>query len=468
MAVTLTVWNSGPHAVVVTGTKLGLAPGWYGSEVERLSPETGSGLEQWRARVEVTKAAVPTVPYFLKQSLRGDLYAWQTADAADRGTPLGAAAVVAVFDLQIAGEPLRLEREVVFQYRDQALGEVRRPLRALPQVEVAMQPEMILWPVDRSRTTRVEVLVSVHRRGLVEGVVELESNQRWPASRQQRFAIDGPGAKVVRFQLEPPPSGFLDRAELTANVTSTDGGTWASSWPVIDYPHIRPVTMPRPARLELQTLDLRLPDVGRVGYVRGASDRVPEVLVEVGLPVEVLSVEALQAADLAAYDALVIGSRAYETEPLLAGLNPHLLEYVRRGGHLLVQYQQYQFAEAGLAPTTLRIGRPHGRVTDESAPVRILRPGHPVFEAPNRITESDWQGWVQERGLYFAAEWGPEFVSLLEMHDEGRPDEGGSLLMAKIGDGTYIYTGLSFFRQLPAGVPGAIRLFVNLLAGGSS
>jgi hypothetical protein len=224
------------------------------------------------------------------------------------------------------------------------------------------------------------------------------------------------------------------------------------------------MTMPLAARLELQMLDLELPEVERVGYIRGASDRVPEILAEIGLPLELLGAAALKSADLAAFDAIVVGSRAYETDPVLAEVSSRLIDYVRQGGLLLVQYQQYQFVRGGFAPVKLEIGRPHGRVTDETASVRALEPDHPVFRFPNRITEVDWQDWVQERGLYFASEWDPAFTPLLSLQDEGREAEAGSLLVAEVGEGLYIYTGLSFFRQLPAGVPGAIRLFVNLLS----
>jgi hypothetical protein len=221
-------------------------------------------------------------------------------------------------------------------------------------------------------------------------------------------------------------------------------------------------------RSEVRLLDLSLPAVDRIGYVRGASDRVPEMLLEVGLPVELLDVESLRDRDLSVYDVVVVGSRAYETDPALQQANQRLLDYVRRGGTLIVQYQQYQFVSGGYAPYPLEISRPHGRVTDESSPVRLLAPGHEVLLTPNRIGPEDWEGWVQERGLYFAGEWGREYTPLLALQDPGgEPEQRGSLLIAELGEGTYVYTGLSFFRELPAGVPGAFRLFANLLALGA-
>ena len=161
----------------------------------------------------------------------------------------------------------------------------------------------------------------------------------------------------------------------------------------------------------------------------------------------------------------MIGSRAYETDPALVANNGRLLDYARNGGLVIVQYQQYPFVDGGFAPYPLTIARPHDRVTDETAPVTELDPAHPVFHYPNAIAPEDWRGWIQERGLYFAHTWDTTYVPVLETHDPGTPpvELKGGLLIAPLGRGTYVYTGLSFFRQLPAGVPGAYRLFVNLL-----
>ena len=187
---------------------------------------------------------------------------------------------------------------------------------------------------------------------------------------------------------------------------------------------------------------------------------------EVGVPLELLGPSELETGDLGVYEVIVVGSRAYETDAALLRTNPRLLKYVAEGGTLIVQYQQYQFVRGDYAPHPLVIERPHGRVTDEASPVRVLEPEHPVFRNPNRISSADWEGWVQERGLYFPSEWDEVYMPLLALQDEGRPEELGSLLVASVGDGTYVYTGLSFFRELPAGVPGAFRLFMNLLALG--
>jgi hypothetical protein len=205
-----------------------------------------------------------------------------------------------------------------------------------------------------------------------------------------------------------------------------------------------------------------------VGYVRGAADQVPEALASVGIPVVLLSAETLERGNLSVFDAIVVGPRAYETDSALVANNRRILDYARRGGLVIVQYQQHRFFTGRFAPYPMTVGggQPlvsHDRVTDETAPVKIVANDHPVVQVPNRLTSADWKDWVQERGLYFARSWDRRFRPVLETHDPGEPPLLGGLLIAPLGKGTYVYTGLSFFRQLPAGVPGAFRLFANLL-----
>jgi hypothetical protein len=221
--------------------------------------------------------------------------------------------------------------------------------------------------------------------------------------------------------------------------------------------------MPVEAMVDVVAADIRLPSVKRVGYVRGASDRVPEALAAIGVPLVVLGEKDLDSGDLSRFDAIVIGSRAYETDTALVRSNNRILDYARGGGLVIVQYQQYAFVEGNFAPYKVEIARPHDRVTDENAPIRVIDPKSPVFTHPNRIGAEDWSGWVQERGLYFAHSWDPAYTPLLETADAGQTPQRGGLLVAKLGRGTYVYTGLAFFRQLPAGVPGAYRLFANLI-----
>ncbi len=260
------------------------------------------------------------------------------------------------------------------------------------------------------------------------------------------------------------PSDFRPGRQAVRFVARIDGGGSADlGIRLIDYGYIPRTPMPERSEAVIATADLRFPPVRRLGYVRGAADRVPEALAGVGLPVEILPARELETGNLSVYDAILVGSRAYETDPVLARTNGRLLDYVRNGGLLIVQYQQYPFVQGGYAPYPLEIARPHDRVTDETAAVVVLDPSSPVFQTPNRIGPEDWDGWVQERGLYFARSWAPEYTPLLAMADPGGPELKGALLGAKLGKGRYVYTGLAFFRQLPAGVPGAYRLLANLI-----
>jgi LmbE family N-acetylglucosaminyl deacetylase len=433
-------------------------------------PLQGFHVATFEARVPA--AAPPTVPYFLERPLDVALYDWSAAPPAVRAEPFGPPPLAARFRLRIGGIELALEREVVHRERDQAVGEVRRPLRVAPAVEVAATPDLVVWPIDRGEPHRVTVRLTSRAVRPLAGRVELAVPPGWPAVAPRPFALapagGGEGAEAeLAFDVAPPadlsPGAYALHA---AAIVDGEPGALGMAVPVVDHPHIRATPYPEPATVSIAATDLDLPPLSRVGYVRGASDRVPELLAEVGVPIEVLDAEDLESGDLVTYDAIVIGSRAYETDPALARAKRRLLDYARAGGLVIVQYQQYQFVEGGFAPFPLDIARPHGRVTDETAPVELLEPGHPVFRVPNPIGPADWSGWVQERGLYFPATWDSAYVPLLSLADPGRDPERGALLVAEVGEGTWVYTGLAFFRQLPAGVPGAYRLFANLLALG--
>lgn len=469
VGVVVELWNAGGEPLTIESLRLEGEPAWLAPALEVGDGEVPPGaLRSWETSW-ATGALSPTLPYFLERPQSGDLYDWSAAAAGERGEPFGEAELTAVLELAMRGTRVVLRRPVVHVGVDQARGEVRRPLRAVPPLEVRISPELVLWPLTDQRPRRVTVEVVSHlpeparaRLGLSfagQGVLPME-----PLPVEIR---EPGGTAEVPLEL-PPPGPLAGRLELVARATLPDGRSFGSSLPLVDYPHVRPRARPVPARTVLRLLDVELPELRAVGYVRGAADRVPEVLLELGVPLEVLAAEELGAADLSRFDVLVVGSRAYEVEPALGRATPRLLEWVEDGGTLVVQYQQYQYVDGGFAPAGLAIDRPHGRASDESSPVRLLVPEHPVFHRPNRIGPDDWRGWVQERGLYFAADWETPLVPLLALRDPGEEEQQGSLLVATLGEGTYVYTGLAFFRQLPAGVPGAVRLFANLLALGGA
>src|SRR5207237_24373 len=343
------IWNAGDSTVRVDSINVGAPAGWTLERLESGLPSVAPGAVVTRRFVlTVARDAERTQPYFLRRPLtnRGGLYDWSMAPAAVRGLPFEPPPVTATVRLFIGGEPVTLTREVVYRYRDHAIREIRRPIFVTRHLDVAITPDELLWPID-----------------------------------------GGVGAQQ--------PGHF----------TSTASGRSGRSVESIDYPHTRPRAWSRRSVAQVRAARLALPGLSRVGYVRGAADRVPEALLAVGVPLDLISPDSLARGDLSRYDAIVIGSRAYETEPALVANNGRLIEYARNGGLLIVQYQQYPFVDGGFAPYPLHIARPHDRVTDENASVTALDPAHPVFHYPNEIGPDGWRGWVQERGLYFAHDW---------------------------------------------------------------
>ena len=475
VAVAANLWPAGSTSLDNARLTLVSSSAWGTPEVAGETKELAAGvLGEWKLQNTVPATAQPTIPYFLRKPMHGALYDWSEAPAAVRGEPFDPAPLAARATFRIAGVDVSLTREVVLRVRDQALGEIRRPLRVVPPVEVAIDQDRLVWALPKietggktkaasaDRTVRVEL--TSHSEKPITGVLEATLPSPWKPPAPIPFSLAHEGEqKAVELTLALPnglPAGVYPLA-LAAQI---EGGARVDlAVPTIEYPHIRPTPMPRRAQIEIRALDLALPRLDRIGYVRGASDRVPEALRQVGLPIELLGAAELAEGDLSRYDAIVIGSRAYESEPSLGPANPRLLDYARAGGLLIVQYQQYPFVDGRFAPFPFDIARPHDRVTDETAPVRLLDPASPVFTTPNAIGAADWEGWVQERGLYFAHTWDPAYSPLLAMTDPGEPEQQGGLLIAKLGKGTYVYSGIAFFRELPAGVPGGFRLFANLL-----
>jgi LmbE family N-acetylglucosaminyl deacetylase len=468
--VTASLWNGGGHAVAGATVSLVAAPEWGSPELstpaapaDHAKELAAGALATWDLKPAVPAAAPPTIPYFLKEPMVGDLYDWSDTPPAVRGEPFGPPPLTARFRFTLEGTPVVLEREVVHLHRNPALGEVRRPLRVVPAIEVAAEDALVVWPIQSREPRRVRVTLTSHAATPLKGRIEGRADGSGPTAEPKPFSLEAANEPLhLEIVLDPPKPLKPGRETLQLAAVLDDGRRFDFAVPLVDYPHIRDTPRPVPARVEIETADLRLPPLQRVGYVRGASDRVPELLRQVGVPVELLDDEKLQAGDLGRYDAIVIGSRAYEISPILQRANRRLLDYARNGGLLIVQYQQVPYFEAKLTPFPAEMTRE--RVTDETAAVTILDPASPVFNVPNKIGPADWEGWIQERGLNFVHTWDPAYTPLLAMKDPDTDVLKGGLLAAKTGKGVYVYTGLALFRQLPAGVPGAYRLFANLLA----
>ncbi|HKC38268.1 MAG TPA: PIG-L family deacetylase, partial [Gemmatimonadales bacterium] len=391
LQVEVNVWNASDSAVRVDSVTIAAPAGWSLERLELGTPSVAPGaLLTRRFVLTVARDAERTQPYFLRRPLtnRGGLYDWSTAPPDVRGLPFEPPPVSARVRLIIGGEPVTLTREVVYRYRDQAIGEIRRPIFVTRDVDVAITPDELLWPIDGSahEPRHFTLTVTNRSRGAANLRTAVISPQGWPSVSPESLAFTHEDeTKSVVVSLAPPAADSVRPGTYDLRA----GSGWLE---IIDYPHIRPRALTRPALAQIRAARIALPALSRVGYVRGAADRVPEALLAVGLPLDLIGPDSLARGDLSRYDAIIIGSRAYETEPALVANNGRLLDYTKNGGLVIVQYQQYPFVDGGFAPYPLTIARPHDRVTDENAAVTELDPAHPVFHYPNEIGVEDWRG----------------------------------------------------------------------------
>lgn len=446
-------------------------PDWELRPGDGLRAEGSGGMAEdpLRASFElaVEDAAVPALPYFLRAPRDGDLYRWPPTLWA--GDPFEPRAATAVFTARFERTTFSIETPIEHRYADPAWGEIREDVAVHPPVSVAFDPPTVRLANGQELVAEpISLIVQNHLDGPFDGTLSLfDSPLREDASITVDVNLE-PG-QVRRYPLILT-DGIMGRASQKRFVAY-----WKNRKPMgmpaykvtkIDYRHIRPRLLCRPVGFVIQRLDVTLPQGLKLGYVRGSGDEVGEILAELGASVTYLGPNDLSKGDLTRYDAIVTGARAYEVREDLVENNGRLLNYVRGGGTLIVQYNKYAFADLDVAPLPMNYDRPHDRVTDETAPINILRPNHPVLNFPNKLGPEDFDGWIQERGLYFWSEWDPAYVPLLSSADSGEEQKAGGMLHLKLGRGNYIYTGYAFFRQLPEGVEGATRLFANLVSLG--
>ena len=337
------------------------------------------------------------------------------------------------------------------------------PLELVPAVTLSVDPEQVMLPANRkTKTFQLLTRVRYHGAKAAHVTVGLGVPAGWSVAAIAPIEFSVAGDRLVRFSVTPPINAPQGSYELKpyARIGDENFRTSYEALPSLPSRHVS-----GPAVAMAHVLDLTLPQHLRVGYVAAGIDPVPQSLQQLGLDVDMLDEAALEFGDLSQYNAIVVGIRAYELRPDAMSANRRLLDYVERGGTLIVQYER-DFAWNKLLPAPFHatMDQPAERNTDENSPVRFVDPASPLLNYPNRIGQNDFHGWIQERGLYFWGKWDPRYHAVLAMHDPGESDALGSLVYARDGKGIYIYTGIAFFRQLPAGVPGAYRLFVNLLS----
>lgn len=372
------------------------------------------------------------------------------------------------FTLKIQGEEITLARRVWRRYVDKVRGELTRPFEVVPPVSLSIAEPTVLFPHPGAKTVAVQLRAWDGKRA---GTVRLSLPSGWTASpSSQPFELSHDGQETtVHFEVKPPATGE-SVAEAKA-VAIVDGQELSSGVLTIDYPHIPPQTLFPPAEARLVRTDVKVLSK-RIGYVVGAGDEVLDALRQMGSEVELLNAEELSRGNLARFDAIVTGVRAYNTRPDLRANQHRLLEYVHAGGTMVVQYNVLEGGFMGGNPSMLdRIGPypikiSRDRVTHEDAPVEPLKANHPLLTSPNTIRATDWSNWVQERGLYFATQWDSKYETVISSHDPDEKPLPGGMLFTRYGKGAYVFTAYSWFRQLPAGVPGAYRIFANLLSAG--
>ena len=362
------------------------------------------------------------------------------------------------FNLSIDQVPIVITKNVVRRYAERDKGEIYEPFEILPKVTTRLPNKVLIFSDDVAKKVFVEVSAGADS---IVGNISLKAPVNWQVSPKKiSFNIAQKNDKqTVAFFVTPPKN--QSEGKLKVNVTS-NGKTYNKELVEINYNHI-----PKQSVLltsEAKVVRLNIKTIGtKIGYINGAGDAIPESLRQIGYKVTLLNPLEINGDNLQKYDAIVLGIRAYNVVKELKFKQKYLLDYVEKGGNLIVQYNTNRRVDIA-APFELKLSR--DRVTDEFAEVRVLEKGHSILNYPNKITSEDFKGWVQERGLYFPGTWSKEYTPILSMNDKGETPKNGSLLIAKYGKGNYIYTGLSFFRELPAGVSGAYKLFANMLAVG--
>lgn len=397
-----------------------------------------------------------TSPYWLKNKWSLGMY--KVEDQKLIGKPETPRKVIAKFNLIVDEKQISITKNVIHRFSKSDKGELYEPFEILPKITTKLKEKVLIFSDNKAK--KVPVIVTSGANN-VSGKLSLQVPSDWevfPKFIDISIAQKG-DQQEYEFEITPPKSqseGFV-KASVISNEKKYD-----KELILIDYSHI-----PKQSVLlnsEAKIVRLNIEKAGNfIGYIKGAGDAIPESLEQIGYKVVTIHPNEINDDNLQKYDAIVLGVRAYNTVTELKYKQKYLLKYVENGGNLIVQYNTSRGVDVQ-APFSLKLSR--DRVTDENAKVTILAKNHSLLNFPNKISESDFEGWVQERGLYFPDSWSPEYTPIFSMNDKGESPKKGSLLVAKYGKGNYIYTGLSFFRELPSGVSGAYKLFANMLSMG--
>lgn len=417
-----------------------------------------------RFTVRVSPDAALTRPYFTRPDIGQSYY--DLADSRFLNQPLAPYPLAGWAEWTFDGAPIRVGQVVQTVKRVNGLGTVVEPLIAGPAIGVAIEPRHGIVPLD-AKSFRVAVAVHSNVKGAARGAVRLDLPAGWKAEPPKapfETAADGE-ERSVAFTVTP--SKTVEARYEIAAVAEYNGREYREGYRTVGYAGLRPYFLYRAAKHKTAGVDVKAAAGLKIGYITGSGDDVPASMDALGVAANFLSAADVAAGDLSAYDAILLGVRTYAARPELAANNRRLLDYVNRGGVVVVQYNTPEF-DRNYGPYPYVMSANPEEVTDEASKVRILAPANPVFQWPNRITEKDFEGWVEERGSKWMKSWDPRYEALLETHDEGQAPQSGGLLYAKYGKGVWVYSAYAFYRQLPEGVPGAYRIFANLISLGKN
>ncbi|MBF6608319.1 MAG: PIG-L family deacetylase [Flavobacterium sp.] len=397
-----------------------------------------------------------TQPYWLTEPAASGMYT--VSDPKNIGLPDVIRNVKVRFNISILGHKLSFTNDVVYKYNDRVFGEVYRPFDIFPDVTLSISNKVVIFPTTVSQKVAVNVKAL---KDDLSGTIKLQLPSNWRTSPELiPFKIaKKDGVQIVTFEVTPPKNAGEIIAKATAQIGSR---IFDQEQITIDYPHITKQQVLKSAESKFIKLDIKTGGE-KIAYIMGAGDEVNKSLSQMGYEVQTLEPWQISKEKLAEFDVVITGVRAYNTIQELADKQQLLLDFVHQGHTMIVQYNTAgDFVTTDFSPFPLEISR--DRVTEEDAKVTFLEPDHKVLNFPNKITSADFQNWVQEQGLYYPDKWDPAFTPIISSHDRGEQPKKGALLIAKYGKGTYIYTGLSFFRELPQGVSGAFRLMANMIS----
>ncbi|MFT4697455.1 MAG: LmbE family N-acetylglucosaminyl deacetylase [Flavobacteriaceae bacterium] len=399
-----------------------------------------------------------STPYWLKE--KGTIGMYHVSNKELIGLPENEHEFPVTFNLAIEGRNISITKNIIYKYNDPVAGEVYQPFDVLPEVTSSIPEKVLIFSSNDSKQIPVKVRAG---KDNVSGTITLQHPKGWLISPDhQLFELSKKGEeKTILFTITPPKNQSEGYLKTLVNV----GDQFYNKELIqIDYDHVPYQSVLLDSEAKIVRINIQKKGE-HIGYIKGAGDAIPESLKQIGYKVTTLLPSEINNKNIEKFDAVVVGIRAYNTVPEMEFKQEILNQYVFNGGTVLVQYNtRHRLVTKDLAPYSITLSKE--RVTDEFSEVTILEPNHEVLNKPNKISSTDFEGWVQERGLYFPSEWASEFTPILGMNDKAYPESKGSLLVANYGKGHYIYTGLSFFRELPAGVSGAYRLFANLLSIG--